>query len=725
MQNLIFKLLVVTAVSLLGWVSVHAEELMLIGKIPGEYFRGQDKNQFTLGYVLIEDEVIKEVKAIKDINDLPKGSKNLIVLKNKKTGRYDAIYPGLIDLHNHAKANVLPVWDHAHGQFSNRFEWRSNSNYQKSVSSNMNLWVNADSALTCASYRWNELQAMALGTTYLQGSRACDSNFSILRVENPDNYKNSDKDEVKAPTDLVMPADMVFVWNTLKPIMEENQYNYEQAMAYVLRKYCPSMPHVTDDHVKNPGMAYDLINGKEIVDQEERDSGGKGTFMSSTKLTNKAWVTQYCGAKEDLPPKFTRYMYFVHKTVASKKLYLDQPNYSSYIVHLGEGRRDDPYNQIEFEIVQLLGLNRKGVSFVHGLGLSKDEMKYMARLGMGLVWSPYSNLLLYGQTLDFNQIDQAEKEAGKKIPLALGSDWTPTGTKSVLEELKLAREYMIKKEMHGRYNDEDLYNMVTTGPAKIINHEGEVGTIRKDAMGSLIVATILDENPYTNLVAKVWERDINLVVVNGEAIYGNESYIRSVHKGDAEDITRYVGSMSDWVDDLGNVKFASPEGLENPDSSEYLVLAPVKFERSEDKKTYAKGLGVWAANNKDKFENSVDACGFDEKKLFIYKQSGDRTVEEYKSQTGLDLDKMFDIQSLVAIGLMTQSRNIHDRKNGKVGFRAKYFPPLLSCADDYQRPRLVNFVQSNPTEGEDEYTENLKNASDAQKMCEKFDVCRN
>ena len=50
-----------------------------------------------------------------------------------------------------------------------------------------------------------------------------------------------------------------------------------------------------------------------------------------------------------------------------------------------------------------------------------------------MVWSPFSNLLLYGGTAD---VARARQEG---VLMALGPDWSPTGSKNLLAELKVAR----------------------------------------------------------------------------------------------------------------------------------------------------------------------------------------------------------------------------------------------------------------------------------------------
>ena len=79
---------------------------------------------------------------------------------------------------------------------------------------------------------------------------------------------------------------------------------------------------------------------------------------------------------------------------------------------------------------------------------------------VGVVWSPYSNMLLYGETMDI----KAAIEAG--VTIGLGSDWTPTGSKSVLEELVVATNYLDDQNIKLSNSDCDttdecVYNMVT------------------------------------------------------------------------------------------------------------------------------------------------------------------------------------------------------------------------------------------------------------------------
>ena len=66
------------------------------------------------------------------------------------------------------------------------------------------------------------------------------------------------------------------------------------------------------------------------------------------------------------------------------------------------------------------GLLRPGVSLIHGVAITPERFREMAANGVGLIWSPRSNVELYGDTANV----AAAKAAGVKM--ALAPDWSPT-----------------------------------------------------------------------------------------------------------------------------------------------------------------------------------------------------------------------------------------------------------------------------------------------------------
>jgi 5-methylthioadenosine/S-adenosylhomocysteine deaminase len=97
------------------------------------------------------------------------------------------------------------------------------------------------------------------------------------------------------------------------------------------------------------------------------------------------------------------------------------------VAHLGEGV--DAAARREFAMFAAHGYLRPGVNIIHGVGLRAGQFQQMTAHGVGLIWSPRSNIELYGTTTDV----AAAKSAG--VMLALAPDWSPSGSTGMLAEL--------------------------------------------------------------------------------------------------------------------------------------------------------------------------------------------------------------------------------------------------------------------------------------------------
>lgn len=71
---------------------------------------------------------------------------------------------------------------------------------------------------------------------------------------------------------------------------------------------------------------------------------------------------------------------------------------NAFYVHLAEGRSDNELSRNEFgKLVELKALTPATV-VIHGTALVRDELAELNDAGAKLVWSPQSNLRLYGET---------------------------------------------------------------------------------------------------------------------------------------------------------------------------------------------------------------------------------------------------------------------------------------------------------------------------------------
>jgi hypothetical protein len=189
-------------------------------------------------------------------------------------------------------------------------------------------------------------------------------------------------------------------------------------------------------------------------------------------------------------------------------------NRQAYFYHLSEGVDAQTRERfIELETHDLLSSSLVGI---HGLALEEQDYVRLKSAGAKIVWSPYSNYLLYGETLSLAQV------LASGVPISLGCDWSPTGSKGLLEELKVAR--ITADEQNAPLTDEDLVRMVTTTPAYTLGWDHLVGSIQPNRLADIVAIDGIQGNPYTQLI-QAREPDVQLVAIHGIGRYGNQEIL--------------------------------------------------------------------------------------------------------------------------------------------------------------------------------------------------------
>jgi hypothetical protein len=107
------------------------------------------------------------------------------------------------------------------------------------------------------------------------------------------------------------------------------------------------------------------------------------------------------------------------------------------------------------------------------------------------------------------------REAGLRI--GLGSDWSPTGSKNVLGELKVAK--VVSDAEGGLFQDRELIAMVTREAARILRWDKALGTIEPGKRADLLVLDGTEGDPYGRLLAAD-ERAIRAVLIGGVPRFG-------------------------------------------------------------------------------------------------------------------------------------------------------------------------------------------------------------
>ncbi|MER5641422.1 amidohydrolase family protein [Kitasatospora sp. NPDC002227] len=149
---------------------------------------------------------------------------------------------------------------------------------------------------------------------------------------------------------------------------------------------------------------------------------------------------------------------------------------------------------------------------IHCTALRPEDFKVLAEHGGSMVWSPLSNLLLYGATADI----AAARQAG--VSVGLGSDWSVSGSKGLLGELKAAR--LASEAAGGVLSDRELVAMATSTAAAILGWDARLGSLQPGRYADLLVVDGTDGDPYGHLV-DARDRDIALVLIAGTRRYGS------------------------------------------------------------------------------------------------------------------------------------------------------------------------------------------------------------
>jgi cytosine/adenosine deaminase-related metal-dependent hydrolase len=191
------------------------------------------------------------------------------------------------------------------------------------------------------------------------------------------------------------------------------------------------------------------------------------------------------------------------------------------VMHAGEGV--DAASRREFRMLRAHGFLRRGVSVAHAVAFESAELSELAIAGVGLLWSPRSNIELYGRTTDVLAADAA------RVTIAIAPDWAPTGSAGMLDELATAWKLNVG-QLGAAFTDADMFRMASSNPALLAGLPGRIGSLEPDAMADLLVLRRKPRTAYQAIVRSS-AADVMLVTVGGQAIYGDPALMTRLLPG--------------------------------------------------------------------------------------------------------------------------------------------------------------------------------------------------
>jgi cytosine/adenosine deaminase-related metal-dependent hydrolase len=183
-----------------------------------------------------------------------------------------------------------------------------------------------------------------------------------------------------------------------------------------------------------------------------------------------------------------------------------------FIYHCAEGQADTIVTR-EYGDLQRAGCLQGGLVAIHACALRADAFDAWGQPG-SIVWSPFSNLWLYGETTDI------PGALARGIKVCIGSDWGPSGTRNVQGELKVAA--LVAQARNWDLTPFDLVKMITAHPGDTLSAAWgrQVGRLQPGALADVVVLSSAGRADPFRTVLRATEQDVRLVVIHGRPVYG-------------------------------------------------------------------------------------------------------------------------------------------------------------------------------------------------------------
>jgi len=207
-------------------------------------------------------------------------------------------------------------------------------------------------------------------------------------------------------------------------------------------------------------------------------------------------------------------------------------NDKAYEPHISEGIDATARNEFVCSSTSANGgqmLTQPQSAFIHAVALEPADYLAMAKAGTKLIWSPRSNIRLYGDTAPVTVASRMG------VRIALGTDWTPSGSMNMLRELACADSFN-KTYLDSYFSDEELWLMATRNAAMVTASDAKLGIL---ATGHLADIAIFDgrTNQDHRAVIAAQPQDVVLVMRAGSAIYGDASIISALGLASCDAVT--------------------------------------------------------------------------------------------------------------------------------------------------------------------------------------------
>jgi large repetitive protein len=219
----------------------------------------------------------------------------------------------------------------------------------------------------------------------------------------------------------------------------------------------------------------------------------------------------------------------------------------AYTPHISEGIDQASRNEFLCASSETYDIASPGLStdllapqtaIIHGTGLLATDFAMMFARKTALIWSPRTNVSLYGTTAE---VPTAHRMG---VQVALGTDWIATGSTNMLRELKCADE-LNRDYYNGYLPDVALWKMATVNAAAAVAMDDAIGVLAPNTTADI---SIFDgrTNKEFRAVIDAEPKNVALVLRGGKPLYGDDTLVNS--------LTADAGAGCDAVDVCSTAK---------------------------------------------------------------------------------------------------------------------------------------------------------------------------
>jgi cytosine/adenosine deaminase-related metal-dependent hydrolase len=460
-------------------------------------------------YVYIADGKIQSVGRVR-----PKGVRKIdYTLKED-----ELIFPSFLDLHTHSSYNMLPLWHSPYWAWDNRFQWRANADYKQTIGG-VNAGIRARYGHGTAIYKafnaFSELMAIAGGTTVLQENAHVESNgfpedshFLVRNTGSP-----SDMD--LAPNEVIVSVTDLFEPDPYTAPRDPSQDTAKWKVKPVTKGSYDAGSFLDDFSISVTGTR---TRGT-IVHLAEGRSGYLQTKQRVDPYTRaefeafKAYITRRYDTPELIELVRNSRLMIIHgcgmNTISdagiaaarAKPAPKPDPNGAPNGAAAGE-KWSDAHSTAPHSTVA-------------------ETIEFLRTYGITIIWSPVSNLLLYQDTTNVLPL----LDAG--VPVVLGTDWTPSGSKTVWEEAKFAAAFL---EARGWQGDAlaTCFRSVTSLAADALGLP--LGRVRAGNFADVVIVRRpagAKRGSALQTFKKAGDADVRGVFVGGVPLYGDADVLKA------------------------------------------------------------------------------------------------------------------------------------------------------------------------------------------------------